>query len=373
MRTRRFRLAAIAVLVSVAAFASIARAAEAGPGRSLVMRWNGTKWVKFGTPDVAGGEELLGVDAVGKANAWAVGLHGSGQNAHPLILHWNGSKWSSQALPATPGGSRLAAIDASSANLAWAVGSEGDGHPLALRWNGQKWTKSDVPRVGDEPTQLRGVVTVSSSEAWAVGSHDSGTATLHFDGAHWAAVATPTQGTANSSLAAVGAFGAGDVWSVGSVITGSGFVTLVQHFDGDSWKRSPVTLHNGDLDSVLPLSQHAIWAGGNHEGDVHQTLAMHWPAANPADFSVTSTKNPGGDSDNDVNGVAGKAGDIWIVGEYFNGTGVSTLTEHFNGSKWTVVHSPNGAQKLNLLDGVAAVPGSGRYWAVGFSTKNAIG
>src|SRR5205085_938825 len=57
------------------------------------------------------------------------------------------------------------------------------------------------------------------------------------------------------------------------------------------------------------------------------------------------------------------ANDVWAVGE----AGSNTLTEHWDGSKWTIVPSPNGSGGFeNVLTGVAAVSGS-QVWAVGFS------
>ena len=42
-----------------------------------------------------------------------------------------------------------------------------------------------------------------------------------------------------------------------------------------------------------------------------------------------------------------------------------TLTEHWNGTTWSVIPSPNPSTSLNFLAGVAATPRSGLTWAVG--------
>ena len=52
--------------------------------------------------------------------------------------------------------------------------------------------------------------------------------------------------------------------------------------------------------------------------------------------------------------------DAWAVGEYLDGSGPNrTLAEHWNGTSWSVVPSPNG-----YLYGVAAVTAND-VWAVG--------
>jgi len=76
-----------------------------------------------------------------------------------------------------------------------------------------------------------------------------------------------------------------------------------------------------------------------------------------------------GTGDNELNGVAAlSASDIWAVG-YFNTNNYvrSTLTEHWNGTGWSIVLSPNGgsAGSSNTLEGVATVS-TNNVWAVGF-------
>ena len=83
----------------------------------------------------------------------------------------------------------------------------------------------------------------------------------------------------------------------------------------------------------------------------------------------STVRSPNGSLDgNQLGDVAViSANDIWAVGT--TGTGlesIRTLTEHWNGSRWTVVPSPNGNLPLNFL---SAVDGSGPndVWAVGFT------
>ena len=67
------------------------------------------------------------------------------------------------------------------------------------------------------------------------------------------------------------------------------------------------------------------------------------------------------------------AHDIWAVGNYDNGKPPKhTLTEHWNGTSWMVVASPNVGTDLNSLESVARVPGTHNVWAVGEYFDTAI-
>lgn len=99
-------------------------------------------------------------------------------------------------------------------------------------------------------------------------------------------------------------------------------------------------------------------------------------AAQSSIFNIVASPSPtsGGNTLNAVTALA--ADDAWAVG-FDNDNqlnGARTLTEHFDGTKWTVVASPNpgstpacqGQNTGNVLNAVAAVS-STSLWAVGFS------
>ena len=88
-------------------------------------------------------------------------------------------------------------------------------------------------------------------------------------------------------------------------------------------------------------------------------MIEHW---NGTSWSVVKSPNVGSDSDGNVlSGVAAvSASNIWAVGSYSKGS----LIEHWNGTSWSVVKSPNVGSQFNYLSGVAAVSAS-NIWAVG--------
>jgi hypothetical protein len=54
------------------------------------------------------------------------------------------------------------------------------------------------------------------------------------------------------------------------------------------------------------------------------------------------------------------ATDIWAVGNTYSNGVTTTLTEHWNGTTWSLVPGPG-----NSFNAVASIPGSNYVWAVG--------
>src|SRR5207253_8357133 len=111
------------------------------------------------------------------------------------------------------------------------------------------------------------------------------------------------------------------------------------------------------------VSANDIWAVGDFSvSSIYQTLAEHW---NGTSWSIVSSPNIGTNSDRFLGVSAVSANDVWAVGTYStDGTNFLTLTQHWNGSAWSVVASPNPSTVRNILNAVAAVA-TNDVWAVG--------
>jgi hypothetical protein len=94
-----------------------------------------------------------------------------------------------------------------------------------------------------------------------------------------------------------------------------------------------------------------------------KTLAIHW---NGASWSVVSTPAFDNSVSNEalIGIVALSSGDIASIGQFMQSSVQHTLAEHWNGSSWTLVPSPNAEFSSNRLSGIAATP-TGTLWAVG--------
>src|SRR5579859_2645264 len=110
----------------------------------------------------------------------------------------------------------------------------------------------------------------------------------------------------------------------------------------------------------------AAATGGPAAGAPLATLSATPPPACGPYWRLVSSPNPG--SYNITYGVAAvAANDVWAVDFSYNGTLAQTLIEHWDGSSWTIVPSPNVGTGSNFLPGVAAVS-STDVWAVGSSS-----
>src|SRR5260221_12429446 len=100
-------------------------------------------------------------------------------------------------------------------------------------------------------------------------------------------------------------------------------------------------------------------------GVVLLALLLAPAVAQAAAWSVVPSPSPGVEG-NVLPAVASvSANDVWAVGEATDATGRQlTLTEHWNGTAWSVVASPNVGSANNTLLAVAAVSTT-EVWAVG--------
>src|SRR5579859_6736211 len=209
----------------------------------------------------------------------------------------------------------------------------------------------------DAPVLLK---TMDGGQSWARVSSSRGT---------WNVVPSPNGNESRGSvLRAVAMISATDVWAVGGGQLG-GSKTLIEHWDGVQWSvvTSPDPGSNYDiLDGVTVVSESSVWAVGydGNAGGIAQTLTEHW---NGSRWSVVTSPNAGSGG-NTLFGVAAiSASSVWAVG-ITTSTSEQPLVEHWNGSHWSVVTSPSLPSLNNALYSVAAVSESD-VWAVGSSSS----
>jgi hypothetical protein len=259
-------------------------------GQTRAMKWDGTNWITFSTPNVGSGDnELLGVVALSTTNVWAVGSsradNNSGTPRNTLIEQYNGTTWSVVSSPDMPpiSSDRLLAVAATAANDVWAVGRtvtvvNGSTHALIEHYNGTSWSIVPAPDAGGEAT-LYGVTALSASSAWAVGTWVdingfNRNLVEKWDGTNWSVVAVPTlgPGTYDNLLFSVAALSASNVWVAGAVYsptqTGIPSNTLVEHWDGTQWKVIPSPDGaNGsfnELNAIVATSATNVWVAGDY-------------------------------------------------------------------------------------------------------------
>jgi hypothetical protein len=412
---------------------------------TLIEHFDGTSWSVVASPNPSQINYLFGVAALAPNNVWAVGRQYDPVtgNQPSLILHYDGSVWSVvpspnvdgavqdyfYAITAVPGtrdawaagynatsltgfwynmiaqlvlpgwkivaspsvGSvynGLNAVSALAPNNIWAAGASSDlisddaRHTLIEHWTGSGWSVVASPNPGQADDYLNGLDAISASNVWAVGASQdtSGGVTnslaLQWDGTNWNIVSTPNVGSALNIFTAIGGTSATDLWAVGySSADFSGYAnqTLVEHYNGTSWSIVPspnVGVTNSQLNAVSVLSSTDVWAAGTYydlAALTPKTLIEHWDGTQ---WSVVSSPNPG-TADNELLGMtAFSSSNVWAVGRWSNSSGLSTvpaLIEHWDGVQWSVV-TPPGTGGDDELFAAAKVPRTPRLMAVGTFT-----
>jgi hypothetical protein len=307
------------------------------------VHFDGTKWTAFAMPQIAGDltSGLVGVADLAPNNVWAVGnINIQEDNPNQVIEHYDGTKWSVSTGPTFQPTDQpfLNGLTAISSTDMWAAGSIltligccQEAFPLFEHFDGTSWTATfDESNLN---SFISGISAISSNDVWAVGDVGAigGTFTEHFDGTAWSAVASPSPGNGENALLGVTALASNDVWAVGFYVVAANQdrpqKTLVEHWDGTSWK---------------------VVASPNVGGNNSQTIS------------------------NELRGViAISANDVWAFGDTdaFLPEKISNLVMHWDGTKWSLVPTPQPNprhQKLidDVIEGGTVIP-QGNLWLVG--------
>ncbi|HTD19848.1 MAG TPA: hypothetical protein VK667_09995 [Ktedonobacteraceae bacterium] len=326
------------------------------------------------------------VAAISAKDVWAVGSKGNQGSTQTLIEHWNGSTWSVVKSPnPSATANSLSGVAAISSSNVWAVGNSYDSHvskyqTLVEHYNGSSWSVVSSPSPGSFLNNLSSVTAISANDVWAVGDSvsDSQHHTLieHWNGTTWSIVNSPNQGTNTNVLFGITAISANDLWAVGQYVSSKALTlqTLIEHYNGSTWTivTSPnIKAMDNGLGGVTAVSSHDIWAVGNASNlssNTSQTLIEHYNGS-----TWTIIASPNASSQSFLHGVTViSANDVWAVGLSINSAGIQkTLIEQWNGSTWRMVSSPNPGSALNSLGSVTRVPKAGQIWAVGsYATNN---
>jgi hypothetical protein len=354
--------------------------------QTLLERWNGTAWIIVASPNknAAQNNTLLGVTCVSASDCWAVASYFNGSVQQTLIERWDGTSWTIVTSPNTSASQNNILYDVScvSGSECWTIGyylADLAWQTLIERWDGISWTIVTSPSTGPAQNNfLNSVTCASSSECWAVGFYDTGSAyqTLieRWNGISWTIVASPnTSATQENRLFGVTCASASDCWAVGRYVLPSGYAqTLIERWDGTSWTivTSPNTSATEEnyLWDVTCASASDCWAVGSYgsgSGTGH-TLIERWDGTT---WAIVASPNPTPSplNYNFLKGVTcTSASECWAVGYHFTNGAYRTLIERWDGTAWAIVNSPNtSATQYNFLIGVTCTSASD-CWAVGY-------
>ena len=363
---------------------AVGYSASATSTRTLIERWDGTSWTIVASPNVSTLDYLRDVTCVSASDCWTVGYAYSGLNgaSETLALHWNGISWQGVESPnpdPTRGSSFLAVTCASSSSC-WAAGGAAGG-TLIERWNGTSWSIFSSPNnTVYESNNLSAVTCASEVDCWAVGlsvtDNEWRTLVEHWDGTSWTITTSANRSIQMNYLDDVTCLSANDCWAVGGFTTGNKWRTLTQRWDGTSWTSvdAPSSENpEGNFTTALAcLSTTDCWTVGSAwTSKAITTVVARWhsTAGGAPEWRMVASPNTFAHNANVLSSVAcASPSDCWAVGHYSpepNST-TQTLIEHWDGSAWSIVPSPNVGLSSNVLSDVTCVSASD-CWAAGHS------
>lgn len=329
-------------------------------------------WKIAKTPNPNGNNDLFAISAESATDIWAVGL---------ISAHFDGKKWTAFPVVQADEWDSVAAV---SSKDAWAVGqiSQNGLHFSRIQhWDGKQWSLVDSPHfsLGDI---LMGVQAISARDIYAVGwSADiqKGINPLveHWDGNTWSVVNTP-RFKKSAILYSIAIVSASDMWAVGKTGTLANFndQPFAMHFDGKEWKKASMPVAGkgeSQFWHVAAISTNDVWAVGlQHANPNHApalTLVEHWDGT---EWKIVPSPNVNPQRDNGLFGVGAiSSKDVWACGSWVDNHGnPTTLAEHWDGGKWTVSKTPQLGSGDTLF-GVAALP-PGNVWLAGQAFVGAI-
>ena len=357
------------------------------------------------SPNVQG-NTLNAVAALSTSDAWAVGYMNDNNlnDSRTLTMHWDGTAWTvvdspnPGSIPSCSGantGNFINAVSMVASNDVWAVGfsftCSGPLKPMALHWDGVQWNVVPTPKlISVDNAALNGVLAFASDNVYAVGYHPASNGAVktlieHWDGTSWKVMPSPNATQTGNFLWGLSATSPTDIWAVGDkVVPNIPVNTLVEHFDGTKWSvvPSPNPIGGGALSanvlsSVQAVSPTDVTAVGFIRDSAAQrtlTLIEHWDGIK---WKVVPSPNQG-QAAGDLNILTGvtevSATDLYAAGYFENastGGQHRTLVQHFDGVSWKIIPSPAPAL-AQQLHGVFAQPGSSNVWTVGASSTFGI-
>src|SRR5262249_25462160 len=180
-------------------------------------------------------------------------------------------------------------------------------------------------------------------------------------GSAWSVVPSP-HFTAGEELNSLKAVSANSIFAVGASLTNLNNRTpLIEHFNGTNW--SVVTapqITGGELFDIAIISPADIWAVGDGRGAASAALTLHFngqqwtrvsaPAASLLAVTALATNN------------------VWAAGVQ---QGRSTVIEHWDGTAWKIVTSPNTGTS-SVLNSISAISPTD-IWAGGCNACGDVG
>lgn len=186
----------------------------------------------------------------------------------------------------------------------------------------------------------------------------------------WRIVPSPNQTQySESTLNAVSAVSPTAAWAIGGSITdGIAEQSLIEQWDGSAW-HIVANSNRISFSSMVAVSPADIWAVGyNRTPRAEFSFVSQFEHWNGTQWSTVPSPNSNRPNNFLLSMAAVSANDVWAVGKDLSTNTGLPLTERWNGTSWQVVATPAFPNVSDSeLDSVARIPGTGQLWAVGYT------
>lgn len=245
----------------------------------------------------------------------------------------------------------------------FAIGRNAAGKDVVWRYNGSSWktVKFALPS-GDYVT---GVAATSSAHAWLVGQAESGSnVNTLLEAWNGSSFKVQTAGVVkDAGFQGVTASSSG-AWAWGSKGTSDGDVTLLEHWNGHAWAKASTAGIPAGIDiSTMATSGSSAWILGARESSGSEYVLLHWTGS-----SWKTTSYPGsGNAYLILNSLAaGSSSNAVATGYVSSGEKTKGIALHWNGSKWSSYNLPSNI--LGLTVGAAG----GNAWVGGYRSTGTL-
>ena len=302
----------------------------------------------------------------------AVGSFETSTDFETYVDTWDGLQWNVGTVP-NPSTTNLSAVSCSGPKACTAVGNGGNAGTgyvtLAERWNGTTWTAQTTPNQSTtgQGTYFTGVSCPTGKFCAAVGAYRDASGNQFpfaatWNGTTWVATPAPNpSGYTISELNRVSCTSATACVAVGAQGP-SNPTALAEVWNGTTWTIQDPTFGSGFTDSSFGGVSCQTATSCTAVGSVYSTAAKRTFAVAQTWNGTTWTDQgalvPSGSKYNYLNDVSCLGVDYCMaVGSTATSTSPdSTLTETWNGTKWTMEPAPNPGSPQHTVFSAVSCP-----------------
>jgi hypothetical protein len=350
---------------------------------ALTEVWHPNQWTLTAVHNPRGAEDN-NLGSVSCSSATACTAVGSA-DGNTLAENWDGTGWSIRRTANSPMAGAVNVLNSVTCSTATSCAAVGyaEGLPKATlveRWDGASWVIEPSPNAGREAdNELTGVSCAAPASCLAVGGSDTASGGLvaplseSFNGSSWTIKHVPLpSGALGGELLGVSCVTAADCTAAGFFFPSYQHdVPLLEHWNGTTWAAvtppAPSRGTNGDLAAVDCLAGAGCVAVGTYGKRSGRQLAFS-VAGHGSTWAEQDLVNPASSQATSAAGVSCVAHPDFActaVGSRSDPSGITTLAESWDGTRWSVQRSPDKPGQFNFLSGVSCT-GAAACTAVGF-------